>query len=176
MNKKTDIIGIASIIIALIVLIFGDNIYQQINGRSFFENVPAITNRQAETHLPTLQQSTQSTSTLSPTQPVQIQPSPNPLILVTSTSAIQNLEGTVWAGTDSDGDYYVYEFLAGGTLKYTSPSGTFTDGTWEQNGNSIYMEKNKKFSECEGIISGNSMSGNCWNQNGHKWTWTVTRQ
>jgi hypothetical protein len=87
-----------------------------------------------------------------------------------------NLEGTIWDGIDSDGDYYVYEFLSDGVLKYTSPNGTFTNGTWIQDGNSVYFETNKKISEYEGVINGDTIAGNAWNQDGHKWTWIAERQ
>ena len=34
-----------------------------------------------------------------------------------------NVTGTTWVGTDSDGDYYEYTFVAGGVLHFKSPSG-----------------------------------------------------
>ncbi|MBN8580935.1 MAG: hypothetical protein J0L96_09705 [Anaerolineae bacterium] len=164
MNKKTEVIGIVIIILALIVLIFGDNLYQQINGLSFFENTPTATNHQVETPSPTLQQS------------IQIQPSLTPPTTIAITSVVQNLEGTVWAGTDSDGDYYVYEFLPGGVLKFTSPTGTFAEDKWEQNGNSVYMEMSNKYCEYTGVINGDTITGNAWNKDGHTWTWTAKKQ
>jgi len=87
-----------------------------------------------------------------------------------------NLAGTTWTGTDSDGDYYEYSFQADGALYYKSPSGSHTNGTWKQNGSSIYMETNNKYSEYQGRISGTHMEGNAWNTQNRKWTWVADLQ
>lgn len=96
-------------------------------------------------------------------------PTPTP---ISSTNA-QNLEGTIWSGIDSGGKSFVYEFLPDGILKYTTETGTFTDGSWKQAGKLIYFEINNKYAEGEGVISDNLMTGNGWNQVGYKWTWTA---
>ena len=80
MKKQTEITGIASIIIALIVLIFGDNLYQQINGYSYFDKSPTETNQSIGTPFSTLQPSFQPTNTSFPTQPVQIPPTITPTV------------------------------------------------------------------------------------------------
>jgi outer membrane biogenesis lipoprotein LolB len=92
---------------------------------------------------------------------------------VPSHSSTASVAGTTWAGTDSDGDHYEYHFQADGTLHYNSPTGSYENGTWEQHGDSIYMETNKKFSEREGRISGTHMKGKAWNVKGQKWTWAA---
>jgi hypothetical protein len=92
---------------------------------------------------------------------------------VTSLTNAQNLEGTTWSGIDSGGKSFVYEFLPEGVLKYTTEAGTFTQGSWEQDGKLVYFEMNDKYAENEGVISGNLMTGNGWNQAGYKWTWTA---
>jgi hypothetical protein len=84
-----------------------------------------------------------------------------------------NVSGTTWVGTDSDGDYYEYTFLATGVLQYKSPSGLWTNGTWKQDGNSIYMETNNKYSEYQGRISATHMEGNAWNIKDKHWTWVA---
>jgi hypothetical protein len=87
-----------------------------------------------------------------------------------------SVAGTVWAGTDSDGDYYEYHFQEDGSLHYKSPQGFFTAGTWKQQGMSIYMETNNKYAERQGTITGNHMEGNAWNKAGHRWTWKAEKK
>jgi len=82
-----------------------------------------------------------------------------------------SLAGTTWAGTDSDGDDYVFNFEADGTLSYTSPSGSFRNGTWKQFGGAVYFEMNDHFSEYLGVINGKSIEGKAWNSEGRTWTW-----
>ena len=93
---------------------------------------------------------------------------------ISSVSA-QNLEGTIWSGSDSGGKSCVFEFLPDGVLKYTTETGTFTDGSWKQEGKLVYFEMNNKYTEGEGVISDNLMTGNGWNQAGYKWTWTTSK-
>ncbi len=68
MKKQTEVTGIAGIIIALIVLLFGDNIYEQINGRSFFEKEPSNISQPSETPFVFSQPTVQPTNTFIPTQ------------------------------------------------------------------------------------------------------------
>ena len=84
-----------------------------------------------------------------------------------------NVVGTTWVGTDSDNDYYEYTFQADGALYYMSPSGFWKNGTWKQDGDSIYMETNNKYSEYQGRIIGTHIEGNAWNIKGRKWTWVA---
>jgi hypothetical protein len=84
-----------------------------------------------------------------------------------------SVSGTTWVGTDSDGDYYEYSFQADGALYYKSPSGFWMNGTWKQDGDSIYMETNNKYSEYQGRISGTHIEGNAWNIKDRKWTWAA---
>jgi pimeloyl-ACP methyl ester carboxylesterase len=87
-----------------------------------------------------------------------------------------SVAGTTWAGTDSYGHHYVFSYLPGGILRYTSPSGTFNNGTWRQNGDRVYMEMNDRYSQHEGVIRGSKMSGAARNVKGDRWTWSVERQ
>jgi hypothetical protein len=87
-----------------------------------------------------------------------------------------NVAGTLWVGTDSDGDHYEYAFQANGALYFKSPSGFHINGTWKQDGNSIYMEMTNKYSEYQGRISGTHMEGNAWNVKDRKWTWAADKQ
>jgi len=87
--------------------------------------------------------------------------------------SVINVVGTTWVGTDSDNDYYEYTFLASGVLQYKSPSGTWTNGTWKQDGDAIWFETNHRYSEYQGNISGTHMEGRAWNIKGRKWTWVA---
>jgi hypothetical protein len=87
-----------------------------------------------------------------------------------------SVSGTLWAGKDSDGDFYEYAFMANGDLYYKSPRGFYTNGTWKQDGDSIYMETNNKYSQYQGQISGTHIGGNAWNVQNQKWTWQADSQ
>ena len=87
-----------------------------------------------------------------------------------------SVAGTTWGGVDSDGDYYKYTFRPDGVLAYKSPGGFYTNGTWKQSGDAIYMETNHKYSERQGKISGAHMQGDAWDIKGHKWTWAADEQ
>jgi outer membrane biogenesis lipoprotein LolB len=87
-----------------------------------------------------------------------------------------SVAGTTWAGPDTMGRHYEYEFLPDGTLHYTYENGSFTDGTWKQDGDAIYMSMNNKYSERQGRISGTHMAGKAWNVVGKTWTWEADRQ
>jgi hypothetical protein len=90
-------------------------------------------------------------------------------------SSIASVAGSTWAGPDTMGRHYTYEFLPNGTLHYTYENGSFTDGIWWQEGDSIYMSMNNKYSERLGRITGTHMEGNVWNTVGKKWTWSADR-
>jgi hypothetical protein len=85
------------------------------------------------------------------------------------------LAGTTWSGTDSDGDAYTLTFEHDGTLAYTSPTGSFTNGKWNQFKTAVYFETNDHVSEYLGTISGNQMEGKAWNKSHRSWTWSFTR-
>lgn len=93
-----------------------------------------------------------------------------------NASSVMSVSGMLWAGKDSDGDFYEYAFMANGDLYWKSPSGFCTIGTWKQDGDSIYMETNNKYSERQGEISGSHMEGKAWNVQNRKWTWLADYQ
>ncbi|MFZ0946108.1 MAG: hypothetical protein WB930_10765 [Syntrophobacteraceae bacterium] len=95
---------------------------------------------------------------------------------VPSHSPTPSVAGTIWAGIDSDGDYYEYHFQPDGALHYKSPQGFYKNGAWKQDGDTIYMETNKKFAERQGRISGRHMNGNAWNVKGQTWTWAADKR
>lgn len=84
--------------------------------------------------------------------------------------AVVSVAGTTWAGPDTMGRHYTYEFLTDGTLRYTYETGSFTNATWKQDGDSIYMSIHDKFSERLGRITGTHMEGKAWNVKGKTWT------
>lgn len=93
-----------------------------------------------------------------------------------ANGAVASVAGTIWSGPDTMGRHYTYEFLSDGTMHYTYENGWFTDGTWEQIGDSIYMSINNKYSERHGRITGSHMQGDAWNIKGKKWTWEADKK
>jgi len=89
--------------------------------------------------------------------------------IVTSIYATESVRGSQYIGEDSDGDFYKYEFFNNGVLKYTSPSGTYENATWQQYKHSIFIEKNHHFTNCIGIVNKKSLEFKCWNKNNNFW-------
>jgi hypothetical protein len=87
----------------------------------------------------------------------------------------ENVEGTVWQGERHPGEIFIVRFERGGTLCYTTNSGTWRNGTWKQTGNSIYLEMNKRYAEYRGVILGDRMFGDAGNINAVTWKWDVKR-
>jgi uncharacterized protein (TIGR02996 family) len=85
------------------------------------------------------------------------------------------LAGTCWAGTGLSGQHYVWRYLAGGVLNYTSPSGTWQNGTWLQVGNHVAMETNRHYADYDGLIGGDEIRGKAENITGLRWRWWVRR-
>lgn len=97
---------------------------------------------------------------------------PPPLAPESRTPTVAN---TVWEGTDSDGDHYVYRFQSSGALHYTSRTGNWKNGTWSQDDRTIYFEMNSKYSEYKGHIVANQMEGEASNTVGRRWTWRAKK-
>jgi formylglycine-generating enzyme required for sulfatase activity len=91
-------------------------------------------------------------------------------------AATNSVGGTTWVGKDSQGQYREFHFQKDGALHYRSGTSYSTNGTWKQNGNTIYMETNKKYAEFQGLIRGDRMEGNAWNVKGLRWTWTADKK
>jgi hypothetical protein len=94
-----------------------------------------------------------------------------------ANTAADSLAETKWrvdmTAPAAGGHYYL---KADHTLKVTYNSSTVTlEGTWKQDGNSIYMETGHKFAEWKGTIQGGRMSGSGKSANG-KWNWTAERE
>lgn len=88
---------------------------------------------------------------------------------------VPQVSGTTWSGTDSLGGTTSYTFEEDGTLSYTSRNNTYRNGTWKQNGAKITLEKNDKYAEYEGEISGDTIEGKAKNVKGLEWTWKMTK-
>ncbi len=95
--------------------------------------------------------------------------------------AVPSIEGTIWSGTDSDGDYYQYYFLKGGHLNYDTNTSRkeiekiVDKGVWAQNGEVVIIAINH-YSTQTGTISGNHMGGEAWNFNSRRWNWGVDKK
>jgi serine/threonine-protein kinase len=120
----------------------------------------------------TIIQPTQATAP-SPTPDPASAPPPKQSETDNGSLLASSVAATAWDGKDVDGTHIKFEFLRNGTLRYTMPSGTFSDGTWKQTGSDIYMEMNGKYAEYHGKVSGTHMSGNASNISGLKWDWSV---
>src|SRR5262249_59064976 len=60
-------------------------------------------------------------------------------------------------------------------LNYTTPTGTFLNGTWRQIGTVVLMEMNRHYADYEGFIAGDEIRGTASNVANLKWGWTVKR-
>jgi hypothetical protein len=95
---------------------------------------------------------------------------------------VSSIEGTTWAGKDSDGDLYEYIFLKGGQLRYStnterSEMVTFEDkeNVWAQNGNLVVILI-QNYSVNVGTIEKDRIKGLAWNVTGRRWTWEAKKK
>jgi len=108
MKKQTEFLGVA---IALIALIFGDNLYEQITGRSFVERFSIKEHQPTETPLP----QTQST----------IPPFPFAQPQLDSTPAIQSLGSIIVMGNSNTG--VQIQIPRSGIYRFAYHSGAYAD-------------------------------------------------
>jgi outer membrane biogenesis lipoprotein LolB len=89
-----------------------------------------------------------------------------------------SVENTIWSGTDSEGDAYVFRFRPAGHLAFSSPSGTYDDATdtWTQSGATITLSMSSGYATYKGSIVGNTMAGDASNIVNRNWQWSVTKQ
>ena len=95
---------------------------------------------------------------------------------------IGSIEGTTWAGKDSDGDFYEYTFLIGGQLLYKTNTSrqsivTFEDkgDVWAQNGKTVIILIGDTSANV-GTLLGDRIEGKAWNATGRRWTWEVKKK
>lgn len=101
---------------------------------------------------------------------------------VNAPGVVASIEGTTWAGIDSDGDFYEYTFLPKGQLRYRTNTSrsrivTFEDkgDVWAQNG-PIVIICISNYSTNLGTMKGNEITGDAWNVKGRRWTWEVKKK
>jgi len=85
------------------------------------------------------------------------------------------LTGTCWSGPSTLETHYVWRFLPKGVLNYTSPTGTFQNGTWQQIGTVVQMEVNRHYTDHEGFVVGDWIHGRSKNVVGQHWRWKTKR-
>ena len=90
--------------------------------------------------------------------------------------AVPNIAGSTWNVAETDGDNDIFTFMADGTLHYYDGHKNYDNGTWKQDGDSIYIEMNNKYCQYEGRISGMHMEGRAWNVKGRNWTWVADQR
>ena len=101
---------------------------------------------------------------------------PAPPVDFDATTETESLTGTEWAGSDGPVAAVVtFHFERGGVLAYSYNGASYRNGTWKQNGNSLYFEMNNKFRECQATIHGGRIDGDSWNVNGLKWKTSIQR-
>jgi len=86
-----------------------------------------------------------------------------------NVETVRSIEGTTWADTDSDGDFFEYTFLKGGQLRYKTNTSrkeivTFEDkgDVWAQNGEIVIILIGD-FSTQVGTLRGDRIAGKAWN-------------
>jgi len=97
------------------------------------------------------------------------------LLFCNCTMAANSISGTSWAGKDLWGRPIVWYFSSDGHLTYKTGNGIFTDGTWQQNDDDVYIEINKKFVEQRGVLKDDELAGDGFTQRGYKGTWSAKR-
>src|SRR5262249_17287033 len=83
------------------------------------------------------------------------------------------LPGSIWAGSDSGGSFYVWRFLDDGHISYSSPSGDWDRATWRQIGPLVLIETNFHYATYEGIVAGRLLRGWAANVVRADWPWDV---
>ena len=89
-----------------------------------------------------------------------------------------SLNNTIWHYMDNDAEYDI-EFLPNSKLTLIGhPNDTdFSNESWSQKDDVVYIYFNNEFATYEGKFSGrNIISGTANNKNGQKWQWKAVRQ
>lgn len=103
------------------------------------------------------------------------------LLLINVNSQAQSSDNnivadTFWAGIDSDGSPFVFEFQKSGRFKYTPSTGILSKGKWRLKENSIAIEINEGFVKIKGRVENGRMEGEALSRLGHRWKWSATKQ
>jgi len=91
--------------------------------------------------------------------------------------AVSDLANSVWQGNDSDGQFYEFTFMPGGSLIYRSAApqvdtALFSNETfrWFQSGKHFVMVLNN-YATYSGTVNGDELTGTSWNLAGKRWSW-----
>jgi hypothetical protein len=84
-----------------------------------------------------------------------------------------SLPGTVWKGHSADREM-VFRFLDDGVLRYTSPSGTFDNGLWTQDGSLVVCDINDHYAIYTGKLDGRKLTGSAVNKKGRTWSFELS--
>jgi hypothetical protein len=104
------------------------------------------------------------------------EPRPEPRATVeTARTPTEGLIGSVWTGLSGTRSF-TFKFLEDGILEYTSPTGTFRNAKWTQDGNLVVFNMNNGYAIYDGKIAEGSMEGTAKNKAGSQWTWQAKRQ
>src|SRR5947209_2789460 len=97
---------------------------------------------------------------------------------LTASATDAGVEGTVWQSrAEGPGRAdLTYKFEPGGVLVYSYNGTTYRNGTWEQTGDRLYFEMNKKYCECRATIHGDRIEGQSWNKAGARWPTVMVRR
>ncbi len=92
--------------------------------------------------------------------------------------AVGDVEGTTWAGKDSRGDFHTWQFLAGGVLYYTLPSGSgrWIPNAWQQEGARVTWETYMGTERYVGTITGDRLTGTARTLQGLTRRFSLTQQ
>jgi hypothetical protein len=85
-----------------------------------------------------------------------------------------DLTGSSWGGKE-DKSCIVLTFKPDGQLEYDTPSGHYTDGSWQIDGDWVYLKHKKTGFEYFGSIKDEHMTGNLWSNDGQRWSWDVNK-
>jgi hypothetical protein len=87
-----------------------------------------------------------------------------------------SIEDTEWVGPDTTENWITtYRFEKGGVLAYSYNGRSYRNGTWRQDGNTVYFETNNKYRETRAILKGDRLEGDSWNVTGKKWKTLLSR-
>ncbi len=93
-----------------------------------------------------------------------------------ANGAVASIAGTSWNAIETIGFTDVFDFLSDGRLHYTCDGKDYINGTWKQDGDTVYIEMNNKFTEYNGLITGTHIEGTAHNVRGKNWTWKADKR
>ena len=80
-----------------------------------------------------------------------------------------SVEGTEWRGELGQHGPFVVRFERGGVVRYSLVGATLRDMNWRQEGGTVYLAANNKYSEFRLTVRGDRLVGEGRNQGGEVW-------